>query len=537
MSLRVLSIDEAGEGYELTDRISGLRWTNVRNRGDESASFTFHAPWQGANPEVDEGNLLVIFDGLDVRWQGEIDEVDRSGGEAEALAITAYGLGQRLKADTYTQIFIDKDLSRWREPSVERQIDLRTANTPNQAGPSPLDDQTNGPGLQLAVSGAWDAPYIPTCEGWYDAGEDGEISEVQATWEGDSNTGFIFRCVGADDDAQASAEGTATDEYTAATGTLSRVFASVRRFVSLQWLFNATGAGIPGANFPIALRGLTLYGPHGLTKQGDSPGGFFASQIVAFLVGLVDGVSARRVDATAVVIGQAAHRQLTHEDGIADVTRFHTHERTWGTWAPDSPLEPLGVGQFDYTAIDGDTDHWTALRADCDDLSLQSERGGLANVCVVNYTDENGVARSVTRTRTVAELGDETQTKTVDAGTMTTAGAEAYGDAVLALYGGFAPARGSAELSGPVTHHYRGPLSPTAMRADGSNLRVPDVLPSTTLFELSADPDRRTTFPVQRVEVDASGEVPKASVELDQAHDVMAALAAQLEQATELVGA
>jgi len=73
------------------------------------------------------------------------------------------------------------------------------------------------------------------------------------------------------------------------------------------------------------------------------------------------------------------------------------------------------------------------------------------------------------------------------------------------------------------------------MRADGSNIRVPDVLPARDLFSLSLQPDRLTTFPIKRVSVDASGPVPKVTAEVDQVNDLMSQLTARLQLKTDLI--
>jgi hypothetical protein len=56
------------------------------------------------------------------------------------------------------------------------------------------------------------------------------------------------------------------------------------------------------------------------------------------------------------------------------------------------------------------------------------------------------------------------------------------------------------------------------------------------LFEMSAEPDRRATFPIKRVEVDCSGDYPTVNVDLDQTPEVMDALLARLQSSAEILG-
>jgi hypothetical protein len=140
---------------------------------------------------------------------------------------------------------------------------------------------------------------------------------------------------------------------------------------------------------------------------------------------------------------------------------------------------------------------------------------------------------SVTRTAMIPDLvnaGLSPRTATIDGGQLTKAGAETLGDIALALTGGFAPARGSLTLKGAANHYQRGNIPAHFMKADGSNIQIRDILPSTTALALDNTPDRRSTFPIKRVSVDCSGDVPAVTVDLDQTHDRLTQLQARLGQ-------
>jgi hypothetical protein len=119
---------------------------------------------------------------------------------------------------------------------------------------------------------------------------------------------------------------------------------------------------------------------------------------------------------------------------------------------------------------------------------------------------------------------------------LTQAGAQTLGDAYLAINGGEAPGRGHVALSQSIRHKDHGLLPPWFMRADGSNIRVPDVLPSRDVFDLSGEADRRTTFPIKRVQVDCSGANPKVRVEVDQSDDRLSVLQARLSTQAQILG-
>jgi hypothetical protein len=75
------------------------------------------------------------------------------------------------------------------------------------------------------------------------------------------------------------------------------------------------------------------------------------------------------------------------------------------------------------------------------------------------------------------------------------------------------------------------------MRADGSAIRLIDVLPTSQLLSLTTAPDRRTTFPIKEVVVDASNMAePKVTINVDQVNEAMSALQARVSLDTNLQG-
>lgn len=541
MSLRVVSVERGGDGqgHELTDRISGLRFTNVRKGGDESAGFVLHEQWGTSVPEIDKGNLLRIMDGVDVLWQGRVEEADRGGDDDEQIAVTAYGLGARLKDNQVREVYVDQDLGNWGPASRQRKVDELDATTFRFTDPETVDDEENGlPGLVLNNPGALATGQRMRCEAWYDSGDGNLIDAIYFNFEVHSEAGsasahaLVFAVSDTDD---LTGSTISVDQYGASSGADYFEPATERRYGAIFW--RTTANTTLEKDRIVTVRDLTVYGDHGLTRQGTDPAGFFSSQIIEDAAGRADGITVRRIDDTTFVVRQAEYRDgETSEGVIEDANRFSAHERTWGTWGPDSPLDTSTDGQFDYVEIDSTTQHWLAFREECDDLDLHTELSTLYNQVEVHYADVSGASKVVTRTATVPDLDDAgiTRTARLDGGTMTAAAAQTLGDAFLALSGNFAPARGSVTLSHPIRHHERGELPPHYIRADGSNLRLPDILPSETLFELSTTPDRRTTFPIHRVEVDASGDQVQVNVDLDQTNDVLSSLQARLELSAQL---
>jgi len=546
--LRVATETPAGRGYDLTEEIEGLRFSNVNPGGDETANFTYRRPWSLTLPEIAKGNVVRITSGLDVIWQGRIDEVDRGGDASQAIDIGAVGAGARLKDATMVKTFVDAALENWQEPPRGRQADELGGGTfikftgPELAG----DDVGGNPALVLHLEGPATGGNRILSEAWYDAGRDEVISDVYFDWDihnaGGAIADFFLSVNVADDDEATNNEGTG-DLFGTATGAKylsdEDLPTTRRRWAFLRWrtMSDLTGESDRAAHF----RQVRVYGDHSLLRQGPDPGGFTADQIAGYAVGMLPSggslVLVRRLDAANFVISHfVVDEPSTHEDVVSRLDELDPAD--WGTWGPDSVLERSRNGYFDRTVPDLRTQHWIARRSQLDDIDLHTELGSLFDTAEVSYEDASGATQLVTRSIIVPEL-DETglspRVMQISAGTMPKARAEELGDAALALQGGVAPARGRVTVSRPIRHHQRGPLPPYYMRADGANFRLPDILPTQTLFALDSSPDRRTTFPIKRVDVDASGEVPSVSVELDQTNSLLSVLQARLALAAETI--
>ena len=535
--LRVTTETPDGQGYDLTPLAEGLRYSNVDPGGDDSCSFTYKGSWQSDQPEIAKRNILRVTAGLDELWRGQIEEVDRGADATEEVEVTAYGLGKRLSDVLMSAVYVDCDLSHWGPMSNARRVAfLTTFLFEVVADPSVDPDTSTGiPALNLSFQGTGGA-LDAVCEAQYDAGADNLISSIYADYTSVNTLSTYVGAIGVTSDDILTAYTSSADLLTGtnSSGTVTVTASTPYRFGFAQIYEQALTP--TEATHSMFLRRLKVYGNTGLTATGTEPtAGFTADQIVGHALGQVSGITRRQVDGQSfVIIHFVADTPTPPGDVIEEANSFEPAD--YGTWGPDDVLSRDTNGYFDYTTRDTSTQHWFASRAEADDLDLHSELNTLFNKVRVIYEDAAGIEQSVTRTATVPDLGDEVRETTLDAGQSTQTDAQRLGDSFLALSGGFAPARGSVTFSQPIRHYRRGPLSPAYLRADGSNIRIPDVLPAETLFALDDTPDRRTTFPIRRVEVDASGEIPVVSVELDQANDDMTTLQARLALASQFGG-
>jgi hypothetical protein len=543
--LRVTTLAPDGtEAYDLTDKVDGLSWSSVNPGGDERCTFELKRKWFAGAPEIAQMKLVRVTCGLDILGQFRIEENDRAVADSEKIGVTAYGLGNRLKdSDANRLLIVDRDLSQWRGAGLARQIQNLGANLQGSTAEVAADTAGGNPSLTFKITDNWASPYKPLVESWYDAGPGLKVGVVYHNWASSGtalDAAFVLEGDATDTDDGASTIDTFMSDRIAGAALSSpagyQTLATARRYVFFDLLYGTTPGGTAGATWLLANRNPAVYGTHGLTRRGGSdPGGFWGSDVVTYLLGLASGVTARRIDASSLVVPHLVWRDgVTFEQMIVDTTRFENPGVDWGTWGPDSVLDNSLNGLFDWKAKDPSTQHWFALRSQCDDISLNAEVATLYDQVDVAYQDAAGTTGVETRTATVPALLGSHRKKRLDGGTLTQAGAQQLGDAFLALSAQRPPARGSVALTGRLNHYRRGSLPPVYMRADGSNLRLPDVLPSEDALSLSSAPDRRTTFPVKRVTVDASGDIPKVSVDVDQSLDTLAILQARLQLAAQL---
>jgi len=544
--ITLVSIAEggSGRGYDLTDEAEGLAWSNVNPGGDEVCTFTISRSWFAQNPEAFKGNLIRVMGGIDVLWQGRVEEIDRGMGDSETLAVTAYGLGNRLGDTTFREIYVDRDLSKWGQIPNPRVVILGE-NYLTGAGSINVHTGTSGtPVLSLEFTRIVNTgAKRGIIEAWYPSGgiNIGSIYYSMKPWTAgyvaSLGTSWLSAVFMTETDGQLTYVALAENAGVAIkSGTLSATAAGAF-YAGLQFYFNAefTGDGEWRLDFP----SVAVYGRHGLAGKGESPYGFSADQIAGHIISQAARIAARRVDTFAYVIPQfTIETSTTPKDALPQVNAFANAD--YGTWGPDSPLDNSLNGYFDYKAPDTATQHWFASKADFeDDLGFHTELSSLYDTTDVHWTDESGAEhteRFSIYSPDLREAGLSPRVFPLEAGRTTKAGAQILAEIFLGVFAGFAPARGSGSLSGKVRHYRRGKLPAYYMRADGSNLRISDILPAETAFSLDTTPDRRTTFPIKRVSVDCSGDTPRTTVELDQSTEALSTLLAQEAAQAELVG-
>lgn len=528
--MRVVARTPEGRSCELSDELEDLNYSNVRLGGDEDCTFTLLRSWLDTNPEVQRGSLVRVSDGLDVLWEGRLEDVDRSGGDSERLEVSAYGLGVRLKDDLFQMVFVDRDLESWQEPSAQRQINrLLVGDKLNGSVGVESDPATGGPALALSfdrlisganniVEGVYLSPEIPLARLYY------SLTNYDNPTLNNMNAGWLQILYASSDDVHTVASSSGNLLPNPDSGYFEPGGSWGAFTIQHAWLGGSSADG----SWKVLARYLAVYGSHGLTGVGADPVGFTSDQIVGWVVERVSGIVVRCLQAGSFIIRHfVVDTPTTHEDALAGANEYEG--MVWGTWGPNSPLVRSTDGYFDMRRP-SESAEWVVPREATDDLGLADELAALYNRVLVNWQDSSGEEQTVERTAVIPalEAAGLTRTQEIDAGTLGSAQeAEMIGDLYFQLQGTEPPSQGSMTVRVPVQHASRGPLPPHHMRADGSNVQVPDALPNGEAVGLRRV-DKRVLFPIQRVNVDASQNPPQVSVDLDQTSDRLSVLQARL---------
>lgn len=245
-------------------------------------------------------------------------------------------------------LYIDKDNTHWVGPTQLRRQNLDAANAPVQNDPEALADSTGG-ALRLVVRDNWEAPQVPRCEGLYDAGPGQKVGRVYATWKGDANTKFILEVLNSEGDTLGVGPFEASgDLYGAATGTIAKDFTTPYRYVSVDWFYDSTPAGIQSAEFACSLYNLTVYGDHKLPRYGSEPAGLLVSDIIKHSAGIFTPLlDTSEVDASTHLVEQC--REDDAQDPYDFWLKLNKYEgRHLAVWAK----RKLYYEDLDYEAID-----------------------------------------------------------------------------------------------------------------------------------------------------------------------------------------
>jgi hypothetical protein len=375
----------------------GITWESVVPGGWKSASFNLRR-------RIDEDAPLRLLDEVEIldehgvpMFEGRIARLPRQHGQDFLLGVECVGWAAHLLDDkTFREIYVDRDLTRWSNMSLQRRLNL-AASVPAYGvfDPSVESDATTGePALKTMVRGAW-ANRV-ACAALYDA-RGVPIGSIYYAWKRGSGvsaggTVWAWSIQASDVDTFDSGVDTSGDLEAAGpgSGTLSTT-ASTRAFGEAALTFEGPG-GTAALEYVVAWTTLAVFGNHGLTKRGTAPDeGFYIQDMIADALGraapklnFTTGPDGSIEDNTLVVL-QAAYTDPTSvEKVILDLNKYVLWD--WGVERNKT---------FFFRPTDPDRLTWEARLDQGVHLSLEGDDAERAyNGAVVRYTDAAGKPRS-----------------------------------------------------------------------------------------------------------------------------------------------
>jgi hypothetical protein len=521
---------------DFTDRYESLTFSNVDPGGFEAATITVSDD-SGVYP----GQQVFIRHGLAMAWMGRVNEPGPHTLHGAGLRqIVCVGAGIVLKDKRMREIYVDRDMTRWQAPSVQRQINTAGLQNGSPQSAATADDTTGSPSLKQSISTPWAAGA--RAEAWYDAHGIalGSLYAAVKTGPGTVTGSFFHWFAELSTDDIATTTDSSSDLNTATPNTATVTAGSSNRtFALLPFYYdNAVGGNL--VEFALFWTCLAAYGNHGLTKRGSDSAtdakGFYPADIALDAAQRVGGFGKYVIgtDPNGYILAHSVyHDYVPHEKVIDDEAKYLGWH--WGVWEPQDVLSE--DPSFWFTAPPTDATAWTSVR-DCQLDPPKVRLDSLYDTCIVTYTDVTGITRSATVTLSnplLEQAGLSGKVLDLSIGTSTAARAQDQGTAALALAQTVQRGGGSAVFTRDVGTAGGGTKHPCLLRSGRDRLRITDLPDSGPVNTI--DTRRYDTFHIRRVETTITrGQIPSTRVEFDDGADLLEVLQARLAVAATISG-
>jgi hypothetical protein len=522
-------------------------FSNVDPGGFEMASFSVTRDL----PRVQRGMNVRLSSGMQVAWEGRVREVQRSLGAKTLIQCEGYGaiLKEQLKAE----VFVDRDLTKWRGPTLEEQIE-KTGNGHSISGPNmAIDPQNSVPALELGFTGAWVAGGIPFSIATYDAHglpigalyyawqKGAQINVEDLNWEWRAEL------------TQLKAIGDRTGNLRAAgPGAAYLADTAANRVLAVIWLIYNAAGGESNKQYATYWSQLAVYGKgfndwvkareaEGIFEYGETPAAYYPSAIAHFCAEQCPGIQPGVIErATQYLVPHASYlTPVTYEQIISDMAKFAGWH--WGVWESLTYMTGNTEPRLDFRSGQepGEASAWVR-RNECQSLDIRENIENLYDSAKVTYTEPAGIERSVEvkLDNPVLDAAGLHRQVALSLGTGTKAAAESWGLIQLALLADKAKRIGSATLTEPIhgipnyftaftrdaapNNATSADRAPWMLRAGIDRLRVID-LPATDAWGEHND------LPIVRVECSGSSTGITTTVEFGLGVNLIETLAAQLQ--------
>lgn len=394
LQLSVEVTTAAGTRFQLaddrapTDRLLSPVITDEIGTGFKSANGSLRRRFDIQYPDLGLVDTWT-FVGADgsVAWEGRNAEMPRSLTDRSVIGVSLEGWMQHAHDRPFREIYVDRDLNAWTDPSLGRQAALLTAGFNPTAGQVASDVANATSGVVTGYDGAYVANK-PVSDAWYDAGPGLTIGRIDYSWVvqagglDPANANFNWSVNVSNDDKSTATQGTANLR---AAGPSAGSFTPslLYRYAFLQQYFNATSVLSDGGHYGIAWYNMAVYGSHGLslyTGDAGQPPGVIASDVIKDIARrFAPKLNTAGVKTTTYPIQHLTFKDLTDPyDAFAQVNKYHLWNLA--VWE-DKTLSFSGYDLDDYD--------WQ-IRAGEDGATFEAQgmsTDNLFNGIVVSYTD------------------------------------------------------------------------------------------------------------------------------------------------------
>jgi hypothetical protein len=335
--------------------------------------------------------LYVKGAGGEPAWEGRLEGAPRTSGNQMAVTPNAVGWQAHLDDNKgVSEVYIDRDLGRWGDASIQRKINAIAVSWREAASPTTgaQDSGATGPGVSFQFS-RFDGTYIEYGEAWY-YGQGVDIGQLRYDFNAPSlaaDANWLDQAYITDTDIYGSAFDQGSDHnQTAATNQSVTATDSGRKYAAVLSRFVASG--VADLNIVHQWLNLRVLGRHGLTAQGTQPAeGFYASQIIENAIprfAPLLSVTGESITDTSFVIPQAAYWEATAGDIVNDVNRYHLYD--WAVW------DDRVFWYYPRTAYGR---RWRARMGPANLAETGPSVERVYNEVIVKYQGADGISRSV----------------------------------------------------------------------------------------------------------------------------------------------
>jgi hypothetical protein len=385
---RVLRV--GGDEADPADQPSGISWDTSNPGGFGSGSITLPRP---ENLYADDAKLfshVEIYGELGTYFEGYVSGVPQVGTDEIQLSLSGWS-SVLDKHETFREIFVDRDMSRWGDAARSRRLSVLNGGTYGSiTGPSVESDTEDAlPALTLTLE---QYKVAPAADAWYDAGTElvGSIYYDMTSLSSAAYSGYIAAADADDATGITLSSELLTGTDSSASGTFTPT--TPQRYGAI--LLSIVGT-VGSVDRSMTIRNLAVFGDHGLTKRGTAPNqGYYTSDVVNYAIAQAPSLTAslgESIESTSFVI---PHLTFTDDTSLRSVVEQMTAlggnqnvANDWGVYE-DREFYWRSPGTYGRT--------WHVRR---DQVATSSSDGPDADRRVagvkVNYTDGSGTSLSV----------------------------------------------------------------------------------------------------------------------------------------------